>query len=66
MFDFEKLKEPGYYRENRLDAHSDHCFYASEAERDAPALGTPPAVRRSFLSVLPSKRTFPVSAADPD
>ena len=35
MFDFEKLKEPGYYRENRLDAHSDHCFYASEAERDA-------------------------------
>ncbi len=23
-FDFQKLTDPGYFRENRLDAHSDH------------------------------------------
>jgi hypothetical protein len=33
MFDAQKLKDPGYYRENRLDAHSDHRFYATEEER---------------------------------
>ena len=34
MFDAQKLKDPGYYRENRLDAHSDHRFYATEEERE--------------------------------
>ena len=34
MFEAERLRDPGYYRENRLDAHSDHGFYLSEAERD--------------------------------
>ena len=34
MFDFEMLKDPGYFRENRLDPHSDHAYYLSEAERD--------------------------------
>ena len=31
-FDFEKLKEPRYFAENRLPAHSDHIFYRDEAE----------------------------------
>ena len=35
MFDESRLKDPGYYRENRLDPHSDHPVYLSEAERDA-------------------------------
>ena len=34
-FDYSKLKEPGYFRENRLDAHSDHVAYASEQELEA-------------------------------
>ena len=34
-FDYAKLKDPGFFRENRLDAHSGHAFFASreEAER---------------------------------
>ena len=35
MFDENRLKDPGYFRENRLDPHSDHSFYLSDAERDA-------------------------------
>ena len=35
MFDFQMLKDPGYFRENRLAAHSDHAYYLSEAERDS-------------------------------
>ena len=31
-FDFEKLKEPRCFAENRLPAHSDHIFYRDEAE----------------------------------
>ncbi|MCR5296575.1 MAG: DUF4981 domain-containing protein [Clostridiales bacterium] len=34
MFDEKRLKDPGYYRENRMDAHTDHRFYISEAERE--------------------------------
>ena len=33
MFDESRLKDPGYYRENCLEPHSDHVAYASEAER---------------------------------
>ena len=35
MFDENRLKDPGYYRENRLDPHADYTVYASEAEADA-------------------------------
>ena len=31
-FDFGKLKDPQYFAENRLPAHSDHIFYRDEAE----------------------------------
>ena len=33
-FDYARLKDPGYFRENRLDAHSDHVAYASEKEAE--------------------------------
>ena len=35
MFNESRLKDPGYYRENRLDPHTDHCWYLSDAEREA-------------------------------
>ena len=35
MFDENRLKDPGYFRENRLDAHSDHSYYLSAAEQAA-------------------------------
>ena len=31
-FDYEKLKDPGFFAENRVPAHSDHAVYASEEE----------------------------------
>ena len=31
-FSYEKVKDPGYYQENRMDAHSDHVAYASREE----------------------------------
>ncbi|MCL2819246.1 MAG: DUF4981 domain-containing protein [Oscillospiraceae bacterium] len=31
-FDYNKLKDPAYFRENRLDAHSSHKFYRTENE----------------------------------
>lgn len=31
-FDYSKVKDPQFFRDNRLDAHSDHRFYASVAE----------------------------------
>ena len=34
MFDENRLKDPGYFRENRLDPHSDHAWYSSEADRN--------------------------------
>ena len=35
MFDEKKLKDPGYFRENRLDAHSDHMWFLSDEEQAA-------------------------------
>ena len=35
MFDESLLKDPGYFRENRVDAHSDHAYFLSEAELDS-------------------------------
>lgn len=32
MFTYERLKDPAYFSENRLPAHSDHISYASESE----------------------------------
>ena len=34
MFDENRLKDPGYYRENRMDPHSDHPYYLTEEERE--------------------------------
>ena len=33
-FSYEKVKDPGYYQENRMDAHSDHVAYASREEAE--------------------------------
>ena len=33
-FDYSRLKDPGFYRENRLDAHSDHIAYATAGEAE--------------------------------
>ena len=35
MFDEKRLKDPDYFRENRLDPHSDHIAYASREEAEA-------------------------------
>jgi len=35
MFDESRLKDPGYFRENRLDPHADFTVYRTEAEADA-------------------------------
>ena len=31
-FDYDKVKDPCYFRDGRLDAHSDHAYYASQAD----------------------------------
>ncbi len=31
-FDYQKVKDPQYFRDGRLDAHSDHRYYACEEE----------------------------------
>jgi len=31
-FNYENIKNPGYFRENRLDAHSSHKYYRNETE----------------------------------
>ncbi len=35
MFDEKKLKDPGYFRENRLDPHTDHAWFLTDREREA-------------------------------
>ncbi|MDD2972624.1 MAG: glycoside hydrolase family 2 TIM barrel-domain containing protein [Lachnospiraceae bacterium] len=32
QFDYNKIKDPGYFSQNRLKAHSDHVYYASIEE----------------------------------
>ncbi len=34
-FDYNKVKDPRFFCENRLDAHSDHMFFASRWEAEA-------------------------------
>ena len=31
-FDYNKVRDPEYFRDGRMDAHSDHAYYASEAD----------------------------------
>ena len=31
-FDYNKVRDPEYFRDGRMDAHSDHTYYASEAD----------------------------------
>ena len=35
IFDYEKLKDPQYFRDGRLDAHSDHRYYARPLDAEA-------------------------------
>ncbi len=35
VFDYQKVKDPRYFRYGRLDAHSDHPYYASAQEAEA-------------------------------
>ena len=35
VFDYEKVKDPQYFRDGRLDAHSDHRYYASVLDMEA-------------------------------
>ena len=35
VFDYQKVKDPRYFRDGRLDAHSDHPYYASAQEAEA-------------------------------
>ncbi len=35
VFDYEKVKDPQYFRDGRLDAHSDHRYYASVSDMEA-------------------------------
>ena len=34
MFDQKKIADPEFFRENRLDAHSDHVCYADREEKE--------------------------------
>ena len=42
MFDESRLKDPGYFRENRLDPHADYTVYSTEAEGCTTLGETPP------------------------
>ena len=39
VFQYEKVKDPTYYGENRVPAHSDHRYYGSVEEMEQ-SLGT--------------------------
>lgn len=39
VFDYQKVKDPRYFREGRLDAHSDHQYYASVDEAEEGVSG---------------------------
>lgn len=34
-FDYDRVRDPEYFQENRLPAHSDHAFYGDEAQEEA-------------------------------
>ena len=33
-FDYGKVKDPRFFKEGRLEAHSDHCFYRNADEME--------------------------------
>ena len=35
IFDYAKVKDPQYFCDGRMEAHSDHVYYKSAAEADA-------------------------------
>ena len=39
VFDYQKVKGPRYFRDGRLDAHSDHPYYASAREAEEKVSG---------------------------
>ena len=39
VFDYQKAKDPRYFRDGRLDAHSDHPYYASAREAEEKVSG---------------------------
>ena len=39
VFDYQKVKDPRYFRDGRLDAHSDHLYYASAREAEEKVSG---------------------------
>ena len=39
VFDYQKVKDPRYFRDGRLDAHSDHPYYASAREAEEKVSG---------------------------
>ena len=39
VFDYQKVKDPRYFRDGRLDAHSDHPYYASALEAEEKVSG---------------------------
>ncbi|MCL2034364.1 MAG: DUF4981 domain-containing protein [Oscillospiraceae bacterium] len=39
IFDYNKIKSPHFFRENRLDAHSDHKYFRDETEAAANETG---------------------------
>ena len=39
VFDYQKVKDPRYFRDGRLDAHSDHLYYASAREAEEKVAG---------------------------
>ena len=61
VFDYEKLKDPQYFRDGRLDAHSDHRYYASALEAEADYEGFKESLNglwkfhyaRNYKSVIP-------------
>ena len=38
-FDYSKTKDPRYFKDNRLDAHSDHIYYKNSAESKSGNIG---------------------------
>ena len=35
QFDYNKVKDPEFFRENRLDAHSDHVWFRNGKEAES-------------------------------
>ena len=51
QFDYNKVKDPEFFRDNRLDAHSDHVCYVNEEEEKRGVSSFRPAAT-VFFSVV--------------